>query len=196
VKKRTSKIKRKTKETDIELELTLDGTGFYTIDTPIPFLNHMLDLFAKHGLFDLNVKANGDVDVDDHHLVEDLAIVLGEAFLEALGDKKGINRYGSFQVPMDEAAASVLVDFSNRACLVYESPLKKGTIKNFDIELVTHFLESLTQSAKINLHVVVLRGDNKHHIVEAIFKALGRSFDQASQIDVRRNDIPSTKGTL
>ena len=196
MKKRSALVKRKTKETDIQMKLTLEGGGKYKIKTPIPFMNHMLELFSKHGLFDLEIKATGDVDVDDHHLAEDLGLALGEAFLKALKNKKGINRYGFTQVPMDEALVTATVDISNRPHLVYDSPVKKGKIKTFDIELVTHFLESFVQSARINLHLSVIRGKNKHHIIEALFKAMARAMYEATFINPYRKDIPSTKGTL
>src|SRR5262245_61065969 len=145
--KRISQISRKTKETDIDLRLNIDGLGNYQIKTPIPFFNHMLELFSKHGLFDISLKATGDVDVDDHHLVEDVGIVLGESFRKALGDKKGIRRYGFFILPMDETLTTVAVDFADRPAIVYKSPIKTGKIKTFDMELVEHFFESFTSAA-------------------------------------------------
>jgi imidazoleglycerol-phosphate dehydratase len=193
---RQARIQRKTKETDIDLEIKLDGTGIYEVDTPIPFLNHMLELFGKHGMFELKIKGNGDVAVDDHHLVEDIGICLGEALREAMGDKKGIRRYGFFTVPMDESLTTVTVDFSDRPAFVYNTPIKKGLIKEFDVQLVEHFFESVTQSARMNLHINVHYGENKHHIVESMFKAFAKAVDMAIQIDPRSQSIPSTKGKL
>ena len=193
---RKARIERKTKETDIKLEIQLDGAGNYAVETPIPFFNHMLELFGKHGLFELKVQASGDVEVDDHHLVEDVGICLGEALREALGDKKGIRRYGFFTVPMDETLTTVTIDFSDRPAFVYNTPLKTGLIKEFDVELVEHFFESVCQSARINLHVNVHYGKNKHHIAESIFKAFAKAVDVATQIDPRTDTVPSTKGKL
>jgi len=193
---RKAHIKRKTKETDIDLSIELDGTGTYEIKTPIPFLNHMLELFGKHGLFTFKVKGTGDVDVDDHHLVEDIGICLGEALREALGDKKGVRRYGFFTLPMDETLTTVAVDFSDRPAFVYNTPLKKGLIKEFDVELVEHFFEAVCQAARINLHINVHYGKNKHHVVESMFKAFAKALDMATQIDPRSNTVPSTKGKL
>ena len=194
--KRTAHILRKTKETNIDLLLNIDGRGQYTVKTPIPFFNHMLELFSKHGLFDLKLKAIGDVDVDDHHLVEDVGIVLGEAFRKALGDKKGIRRYGFFTLPMDETLTTVAIDFSDRPCLVYKNPIKSGKIKTFDLELVEHFFEAFTNSARVNLHINVQYGRIKHHIVESIFKAWAKATDMASQPDPRVKGVLSTKGKL
>lgn len=194
--KRTASMRRKTKETHIDLSLNVDGSGKYQIKTPIPFFNHMLELFTKHGLFDLNLKASGDVDVDDHHLVEDVGIVLGEAFLKALGDKKGIQRYGFFTLPMDETLTTVAIDFSDRPCLVYKNPIKSGKIKTFDLELVEHFFEAFTNSARVNLHINVQYGRIKHHIVESIFKAWAKATDRATQLDTRVKGVLSTKGKL
>ena len=193
---RKSQIIRNTKETSIHLSLSIDGSGTYQVKTPIPFFNHMLELFTKHGLFDLTLKATGDVDVDDHHLVEDVGIALGEAFQKALGDKTGIRRYGFFVLPMDEVLTTVAIDFSGRPCFVYKTPLKSGKIKNFDLELVEHFFESFTNSARVNLHINVHYGRNKHHVVESIFKAFARAVDMATSIDSRVKGVPSTKGKL
>ncbi len=194
--KRHARIVRKTKETSIDLTLCLDGTGQYKIKTPIPFFNHMLELFSKHGLFDLKLVASGDVDVDDHHLVEDVGITLGEAFTKALSDKKGIRRYGFFTLPMDEVLTTVAIDFSGRASFTYKTPIKSGKIKTFDLELVEHFFEALTNSAQINLHINVHYGRIKHHVVESIFKALAKAMDQAVQVDSRVKGVLSTKGKL
>jgi imidazoleglycerol-phosphate dehydratase len=194
--KRTATIDRKTKETDIHLKLTLDGTGQYKVNTPIPFLNHMIELFAKHGLFDLTLKATGDIHIDDHHLVEDVGIALGDAFKKALGDKKGVRRYGFFVLPMDEVLTTVALDFSGRAALVYKSPIKSGKIKTFDLELVEHFFEAFVNSVQANLHVNVHYGRIKHHVVESIFKAFAKAADMATQYDPRVKGVLSTKGSL
>lgn len=196
MKGRTAKISRKTKETSIVLELGLDGSGQYRVKTPIPFLNHMMELFAKHGLFDLKLQARGDTHVDDHHLVEDTALVLGEAFQKGLAAKRGIRRYGFFTLPMDETLTTVAIDFSGRPVFVYRTPLKSGKIKNFDVELVEHFFEAFTQAAKVNLHINVWYGRIKHHIVESIFKAFAKACDMATQVDPRVKGVPSTKGIL
>lgn len=194
--KRIAKIHRKTSETDISLSLNVDGSGKYKIQTPIPFFNHMLEAFARHGLFDLQIKATGDVHVDDHHLVEDVGLCLGEAFKKALGNKKGIRRYGHFTLPMDEVLTTVALDFSGRPALVYKPQIKSGKIKNFDVELVGEFFHAVTNSASINLHIHVLQTGNKHHVVESIFKAFSRAMDMATAVDSRVKSIPSTKGKL
>jgi len=194
--KRTARIRRRTKETNIDLSLTLDGTGRYSIKTPIPFFNHMIELFAKHGLFDMTLKAAGDVHVDDHHLVEDVGITLGGCFKKALSDKAGIRRYGFFILPMDETLTTVAIDFSNRPCLVYKSPLKTGKIKSFDMELVEHFFEAFTSAAAVNLHINVHYGRIKHHVVESVFKAFAKAVDMATQHDPRVKGVLSTKGKL
>lgn len=193
---RKASIARKTKETNIQLSLSLDGTGQYKVKTPLPFFNHMLELFSKHGLFDLNLKASGDVDVDDHHLVEDVAITLGECFQKALGDKKGIRRYGFFVLPMDEVLTTVAIDFSGRPAFAYHTPLKSGRIKSFDVELVEHFFESFVSAAQVNLHLLVHYGRNKHHIVESLFKCFAKAADMATQTDPRIKGVLSTKGKL
>ncbi len=194
--KRKANIVRKTKETNIDLTLTIDGQGKYQVKTPIAFLNHMLELFSKHGFFDLSVKATGDVDVDDHHLVEDMGICLGEAFKKALGNKAGINRYGFFILPMDEVLTTVVIDFSGRPAFIYKTPMKSGKIKSFDLELVEHFFEAFVNTAQVNLHINVHYGRIKHHVVESIFKAFARAVDQATQFDVRLKGVLSTKGML
>ncbi len=194
---RKSKIERKTKETDIRAELVLDGTGRYSCDTSIPFLDHMLSLMCKHGLFDLAIKAKGDIDVDDHHTVEDTGIVFGKAVKQALGDMKGIARYGQASVPMDESLASVCLDISGRPFLVYRVDLpKKSRLKDFDPDLVEDFFHAFVSHAGITLHVGLAYGRNTHHIIEAIFKAFGRALRQAAEIDPRVKGIPSTKGKL
>lgn len=194
--KRTAKITRNTKETKITLALNLDGTGRYKINTPLAFLNHMLESFAKHGLFDLNIRASGDTHVDDHHLVEDVGLVLGQAFARAIGNKKGIRRYGHFSLPMDDAIANVAVDFCGRPCLVYKSPLKKGKIKTFDLALLPEFFQAFANEAGLNLHIHVPYGENKHHVVEAIFKSLAKAMDMATSRDPRIQTVLTTKGKL
>lgn len=196
MKKRSAKILRKTKETNIDLALTIDGTGSYKVKTPIPFLNHMLELFTKHGLFDLKLTASGDVHVDDHHLVEDVGITLGECLKKGLGTKTGIRRYGSTTLPMDEVLTTVAIDFSGRPSFVYKNPVRTGKIKNFDLELVEHFFEAFTNAAQVNLHINVHYGRIKHHVIESIFKAFAKAVDQATQVDARVKGVPSTKGLL
>jgi imidazoleglycerol-phosphate dehydratase len=195
-KKRVAKLARKTKETSIEIALALDGTGRTRIATTIPFLDHMLELLAVHGLFDLTIKAKGDTAVDDHHLVEDVGIVLGKALGGALGDKRGIVRYGSATVPMDEALASAAVDLSGRPFLRYAVELSAKKIKQFEVQLLEEFLRAFAFSAQMTLHVVLEAGRNTHHCVEAVFKAVGRALDAATRIDPRRAGIPSSKGVL
>ncbi len=192
---RTYEISRKTAETDIILSLNLDGTGKSTIDTGCGFLNHMLTLFAAHGKFDLNVKCNGDTDVDDHHSAEDIGIVLGQAFQAALGDKRGITRYGSFLLPMDEALILTAVDISGRSCLCYGLEIPTQKIGTFDTELVEEFFLAFTRNCPMSLHIRQLAGKNAHHIVEGTFKSIARSLKAAVALD-GTNDIPSTKGVL
>ncbi|WP_343310973.1 imidazoleglycerol-phosphate dehydratase HisB [Bacillus atrophaeus] len=187
---------RKTNETDIELAFGIDGEGQSDIKTDVPFMTHMLDLFAKHGQFDLSINAKGDVDIDDHHTTEDIGICLGQALLESLGDKKGIKRYGSAFVPMDEALAQVVVDLSNRPHLEMRVDFPAAKVGTFDTELVHEFLWKLALEARMNLHVIVHYGTNTHHMIEAVFKALGRALDEATTIDPRVKGIPSTKGML
>ncbi|QFK72815.1 imidazoleglycerol-phosphate dehydratase HisB [Pradoshia sp. D12] len=194
--KRTAEIYRRTNETKIKLALGLDGEGKTELSTGVPFLSHMLDLFAKHGHFDLRVDADGDIEVDGHHTTEDIGICLGQALSQALGDKRGIKRYGNAFVPMDEALAQVVVDLSNRPHLEFRADIPAPMIGSFDTELVHEFLWKLAIEAKMNLHVVVHYGRNSHHIVEAIFKALGRALDEATSHDPRVKGIPSTKGML
>lgn len=193
---RTASIERVTKETRIRLSLTLDGTGQGKICTSVPFLDHMLDLFARHGLFDLEVEANGDIDIDFHHTVEDIGIVLGQAFKEALGDKNGIRRYGQATVPMDETLASVATDLSGRPYLVYHVNLPKVKIGEFDVELAREFFQALVNNLGANLHINVMYGENVHHILEACFKATARALDMATQLDPRIQGVMSTKGTI
>jgi len=193
---RSSAVSRKTNETDIQLSLGVDGNGEVSLETDVPFLNHMLDLFAKHGQFDLKVEARGDVDIDDHHTVEDIGICLGQVLREALGDKKGIKRYASVFVPMDEALAQVVVDISNRPHFELRGEFPAATVGSFTVELVHEFLWKLALEARITLHVIVHYGRNTHHMIEAVFKALGRALDEATSIDPRVKGVPSTKGVL
>ena len=195
--KRKSVIERNTNETKIAASLTVDGTGKRKIDTPIGFLNHMLDLFAKHGLFDLSVKARGDTHIDEHHTVEDIGIVLGSAFAKALGDKTGIRRYGFFILPMDETLATVAVDFAGRYSFQFNCPFTREKVGDLSTELVSHFWDAFAQHAKINLHIKVENGGNEHHKIEGIFKATARAIRMACEIDPRaKKGIPSTKGKL
>ncbi|UFS72455.1 imidazoleglycerol-phosphate dehydratase HisB [Geomonas sp. RF6] len=193
---RKAVIERVTKETQIKLCLSIDGKGETRICTSVPFLDHMLDLFARHGLFDLNVEASGDIEIDFHHVTEDVGIVLGSAMKEAVGDKCGIRRYGHAVVPMDETLASVTVDLSGRPYLVYNAQLPKVKIGDFDVELVREFMQGFVNSCGANVHVNVMYGDNVHHIVEACFKAFARALDQATQMDPRIEGVMSTKGKL
>jgi imidazoleglycerol-phosphate dehydratase len=194
---RVATVARKTAETDIQLTLGLDGRGVGKIDTGIPFFDHMLTLFAKHGLFDLEVKAKGDVAVDYHHTVEDIGLVLGEAFKQALGTKTGIRRYGFFYLPMDEALARVVVDLSGRACLVYDVQAPVMFVRDFNLVLVKEFCRAFSNAVACNLHVKLEYGEEPHHVAEAIFKALARALDVATQVDPRAADLlPSTKGKL
>ena len=192
---RTCEITRKTAETDITLTLNLDGTGKSSIDTGCGFLNHMLTLFAAHGKFDLTVNCVGDTDVDDHHSVEDIGIALGQAFQEALGDKRGITRYGSFLLPMDEALIQTAVDISGRSCLCYGLEIPTEKIGTFDTELVEEFFLGFTRNCPMSLHIRQLAGKNSHHIVEGAFKSVSRSLKVAVAL-AGSNDIPSTKGVL
>jgi imidazoleglycerol-phosphate dehydratase len=196
-KARVATISRKTAETDIVLSLGIDGTGVSKIDTGVPFFDHMLTLFAKHGLFDLEIKAKGDNDVDYHHTVEDVGLVLGEAFKQALGDKRGITRYGFFLLPMDEALARVVVDLSGRACLVYEASAPTMFIRDFNLVLVKEFCRAFSNAVGCNLHVKLEYGEEPHHVSEAIFKGLARALDAATRLDPRTEGVlPSTKGLL
>ncbi|HEX7056344.1 MAG TPA: imidazoleglycerol-phosphate dehydratase HisB [Bacilli bacterium] len=194
--RRASSVIRKTGETDIQLSFAIDGTGQSEIETDVPFLNHMLDLFVKHGHFDLKLNAIGDIEVDDHHTTEDIGICLGQTVKQALGDKKGIKRYASVFVPMDEALAQVIIDISNRPHLEYRAAFPSANVGSFTVELVKEFLWKFALEARITLHVIVHYGDNTHHMVEAIFKALGRALDEATSIDPRVQGVPSTKGVL
>ncbi|EPY08168.1 imidazoleglycerol-phosphate dehydratase [Paenibacillus alvei TS-15] len=193
---RQADIARKTNETNIQLSFSIDGTGKSELDTGVPFLTHMLDLFTKHGHFDLKVDATGDIDIDDHHTVEDIGICLGLALREALGDKAGIKRYASVFVPMDEALAQVVIDVSNRPHFEYRVSYPSVQVGTFTTELVHEFLWKLALEARITLHVIVHYGQNTHHMIEAVFKALGRALDEATSVDPRVQGVPSTKGVL
>jgi len=193
---RSASIERVTNETRIRLELSIDGAGKANICTSVPFLDHMLNLFARHGFFDLEVEASGDIDIDFHHTVEDIGIVLGEAFKQALGDKKGIRRYGHATVPMDETLASVAIDISGRPYLVYHVTLPKVKIGEFDVELAREFFQAFVNHCGLNLHINVMYGENVHHIIEACFKAVARAMDVATQLDPRVEGVMSTKGVL
>lgn len=189
--------KRRTKETDISVELNIDGRGTYTVKTSIPFMDHMLELMFKHAPFDAKVKAKGDIEIDDHHTVEDLGITLGKTFKDALGDMKGISRYGFASVPMDEALANVSLDISGRPYLVYNVSFpKRSKIKEFDADLIQDFMQAFASSAGVTLHVNVPYGRNTHHMIEGMFKALGRALRVASQLDPRSKGVPSTKGSI
>ena len=193
---RSATIKRSTKETEISITLDLDGRGAHEIASGVPFLDHMLTQIARHGFFDLQVRAAGDLEIDAHHTVEDLGICLGEAFKQALGDKSGVRRYGRGTMPMHEALAAVIIDFSGRPFLVYNVPLPKAQIGNFELELVEEFFTAFCNHAGANLHVNLAYGDNLHHIVEAVFKAFARALDEATQLDPRVEGVLSSKGTL
>jgi len=194
---RTSTVKRKTNETDITITLNLDGTGKHDIQTGVGFLDHLLTHIAVHGLFDLDVKAKGDLHIDAHHTIEDVALVLGQAFDQALGDRKGIARMGSFYVPMDEALAFVAIDLSGRPYSVVQAEWHAPMIGTFPVSLISHFLESFAVTSRANVHARVLYGRDDHHQAEALFKALGRALDAATMLDVRRSgSVHSTKGSL
>jgi imidazoleglycerol-phosphate dehydratase len=194
---RQARVERKTKETDVTVHLNLDGAGASKVTTPIPFFSHMLEAWAKHGLMDLTVEAHGDVEVDIHHTVEDVGIVLGQALGQALGDKKGIVRYGAGHVPMDEALVSAAVDVSGRPFLVFNVPVARARVANFDLDMLQEFFRAFAFNAGITLHVTMHYGHNLHHISEAVFKAVGRALAQATRLDPRiAGVLPSTKGTL
>lgn len=194
---RVANISRNTSETKVSLKLNLDGKGVSSIETGIPFFDHMLILFARHGLFDLEIKATGDVDVDYHHTVEDVGLVLGQALKEAAGDKKGMTRYGFFILPMDEALSRIAVDFSNRPVLVYDVQAENLLIRDFNLLLVKEFFRALGNAAGLNLHAKLEYGEEPHHIAECLFKCLGRALDAATRLDSRiAGELPSTKGVL
>ncbi len=193
---RKAEVVRKTKETDVRVALNLDGTGVSSISTGVPFLNHMLELFARHGLFDLEVQCNGDIEVDDHHSVEDVSICLGKAVADSIGDKRGIARFGSAYVPMDEALARAVIDLSGRAFLVYQVKNSRQKIGTFSTELAEHFWHSFAEHCHCNLHIEVFYGRNQHHIIEAVFKSTARALAQAVRVDPRVEGVLSTKGVL
>ena len=194
---RDATVKRKTKETDIVLELNLDGRGKAEIDTGIPFLDHMLTLLAAHGFMDIQIGAQGDTDVDHHHTVEDIGICLGTAIKKALGEKRGIRRYGEAVVPMDEALARVVIDISNRPYLAYRGSPKQSVTGNFDVHLLKEFFRAVVNNAGLTLHVDILSGEDAHHVAEVIFKAFGRAMDGATSLETRQKDsVPSTKGMI
>ncbi len=193
---RKAEVRRKTKETEILLKLDLDGSGKYSIATGVPFFDHMLSLLAHHGGIDLSLKAEGDIHVDSHHTVEDVGICLGDGIGKALGDPKGIQRYGMAMVPMDETLSSVSVDLSMRPCLVFHVKLRRARIGTFDLELVEEFFKALTNHGGMTLHINLLYGKNSHHIVESVFKGFGRALKEAVSFDERSSEIPSTKGVL
>ncbi len=196
MKNRTSNIDRNTNETNISLSLNLDGEGKRSVSTGIGFFDHMLDLLAKHALFDLEIKATGDTNVDFHHTVEDVGICMGLAVKEALGEKAGIVRFSNVSVPMQESLANVALDISGRSSLVFNAKLNSKKIGDFDSELIKEFLEAFTVNAGLNLHVDVPYGENAHHIAEAIFKGIAKALDRATKIDDRTDEVPSTKGVL
>jgi imidazoleglycerol-phosphate dehydratase len=193
---RTAEIQRKTKETEIRLNLNLDGSGQYEIDTGVPFFDHMMDLFAKHGGFDLNLSAKGDVEVDFHHTVEDAGICLGQAFKEAIGDGGGITRYGQTCLPMQEALCLAALDICGRGYLVYRVEGLAHKVGQFDVELAKDFFQAFSSEARITLHINLLYGENQHHIIEAMFKAVARALRQAVAVSGDPEDIPSTKGVI
>lgn len=193
---RSARVERVTKETQITVEIDLDGSGSASIDTPLPFLSHMLDQIARHGLFDLSVQARGDVEIDGHHTTEDIGITLGSAVAQALGDKAGIARYGEATLPMDEALATCALDLSGRAFFVCRVPLPKTKLGTWDVELTPVFFEAFARSSQSNLHLRLLEGENLHHIIEICFKAFAKALMKATRIDPRASTIPSTKGSL
>jgi len=193
---RKTQIKRKTNETLIDLVLNLDGKGIYSVDTGIGFFNHMLELFSKHSMIDLDLKVKGDLQVDNHHSVEDTGIVLGQAIKKALGDKKSIKRYGSFTVPMDEALATVNIDLSMRPYLVFNGKFTSEKVGDMEVEVIKEFFMALCTNAGITLHINILYGDNNHHMIEGVFKAFARALREAISNDEKEEGIPSTKGIL
>jgi imidazoleglycerol-phosphate dehydratase len=194
--KRHGKIERKTSETDIQIDLNLDGKGHATVDTSIAFMDHMFELMAAHGYMDISLRGKGDIDVDYHHTVEDLGICLGKAIHDALGDKKGIKRYGHAMIPMDEALAHVVIDISNRPYLSYKVSLEEYVTGNFNVRLLEEFFRAFVNHAGITMHIELYYGSDPHHSAEAIFKAFARALDIASQNEARLSDVPSTKGML
>jgi imidazoleglycerol-phosphate dehydratase len=193
---RKAVCERKTQETSIRVEIDLDGTGKGTIETPLPFLSHMLEQISRHGAFDLSIRAEGDVEIDGHHTTEDIGIVFGKAVLDALGDRHGIRRYGSATLPMDEALVTAALDLSGRPYFVFRVPLPKAKLGNWDTELAEVFFEAFARTAQANLHLHLIEGSNLHHIVEISFKAFAKALRQACELDPRATGVPSTKGTL
>jgi imidazoleglycerol-phosphate dehydratase len=194
---RTASITRNTNETQIRVAINLDGTGVQQLDTGVPFLDHMLDQIARHGLIDLDISARGDLHIDAHHTVEDVGITLGQAFAQAIGDKKGIRRYGHAYVPLDEALSRVVIDFSGRPGLEFHVPFKRSMIGSFDVDLTHEFFQGFVNHALVTLHIDNLRGENAHHQCETVFKAFGRALRMAAELDARSaGTIPSTKGSL
>jgi len=193
---RVGRVERKTKETDISVLFAVDGSGSGSVSSGIPFLDHMLELFSKHGLFDLELSASGDLEIDGHHTMEDIGLTLGEAISKALGDKKGIRRYGWALLPMDEALALVSLDLSGRPCLVYDLVPPSAAIKDLDTRLFHEFFQALTVKAGMNLHIQLLKGEETHHVFEAVFKGFAKALDQASGLDPRIEGVLSTKGIL
>ena len=193
---RKSKIERKTKETVISVELELDGSGRAEIETGMPFFNHMLESFTRHGLFDIRIQAKGDIEVDYHHTVEDVGLALGQAFKESLGDKQGIRRFGEASCPLDETLAKVVVDISGRPYLSYNVKIRPGRVGDFDTDLPHEFFAAFANQLGMNLHMDVIRGENPHHIIEACFKSFARAMDTATQLDPRIQGVLSTKGSL
>ncbi|AKG03929.1 imidazoleglycerol-phosphate dehydratase [Salimicrobium jeotgali] len=193
---RSGSVTRKTRETEIDLKLEVDGEGEADLNVQVPFLSHMLELFTKHGLFNMTLTGKGDVEVDDHHLTEDIGICLGQALHQAIGDKYGMKRYGSMMLPMDEALVTVAVDMSDRPHLEWHADIPSQKIGTFDTENVHEFFWKLALEARMNLHIIIHHGHNSHHIVEAMFKALGRALDEATRVDPRVKGVPSTKGSL
>lgn len=193
---RTAKVERNTRETRIRVEVDLDGTGKASIQTPLPFLSHMLEQIARHGGFDLSIFAEGDIEIDGHHTTEDVGIVLGKAVLDALGDRRGIRRYGSATLPMDEALVTAAIDLSGRPFFVWRVELPKAKLGNWDVELAEVFFEAFARTAQANLHIHKIEGSNLHHIIEISFKAFSRALREATSLDPRSPDVPSTKGVL
>lgn len=193
---RRAQVERKTKETRVKVSLDLDGKGAYQVSTGVPFFDHMLNLFAKHGLFDLVVEASGDVEVDFHHTVEDVGIVLGQAIRQAIGDKAGIRRYGQATLPMIDTLATCVLDLSGRANLVFRVDVPKEKVGGFDTELVEEFFRALASEGGIDLHLTLHYGSNTHHVIEALFKSFAKALDAATSVDPRIEGVPSTKGTL
>ena len=193
---RAAEVERKTRETQVKVALKVDGTGHGEIATGVPFLDHMLESFARHGFFDLRVEAHGDLHIDEHHTVEDVGIVLGRAFRQALGDRSGIRRFGEATVPLDEALCTAVVDISGRSYLSYEVPVAQERVGNFPTELVQDFMKAFSDEAGLNLHLHLRAGRNPHHIIETVFKSFARAMDQASSLEPRVSGVLSTKGTL